>query len=54
MGQGGRGKKEQSKWDQPAPGGEGAEVQGRDPHIHGRPLGRGRQLKQLGSELTNL
>ena len=53
-GQEGRGKKEQSKWDQPAPGGEGAEAQGRDPRIHGHPLGRGRHLKQLGSELTNL
>ena len=49
-----RGKKEQSKWDQPAPGGEGAEAQGRDPCIHGHPLGWGRHLKQLGSELTNL
>ena len=50
----GRGKKEESKWDMPAPGGEGAEAQGRDPRIHGHPLGRGRQLKQLGSELANL
>ena len=50
----GGGKKEESKWNQPAPGDDGAEVQGRDPHIHGRPLGRRRYLKQLGSELTNL
>ena len=40
--------------DQPAPGDEGAEAQGRDPRIHGHPLGWGTHLKQLESELTNL
>ena len=50
----GRGNKEESKWDKPAPGRDGAEAQGRDPCIHGHPLGRGRHLKQLRSELTNL
>ena len=54
MGQGGRGKKEQRKWDQPAPEGGGAKAHGRDPCLHGHPLGRGRHLKQLESELTNL
>ena len=53
-GQGGRGKKEESKWDQPAPWREGAEAQGRDPCIHGHPLGWGSHLKLMGSELTNL
>ena len=53
-GQGGRGKKEESKWDQPAPGAEGAEVQGSDPHVHGYPLEWGSHLKLLGSKLTTL
>ena len=35
-----KGKKEESKWDQTAPGAEGAEAQGRDPRLHGRPLER--------------
>ena len=35
-------------------GREGAEAQGRDPRVHGHPLGWGRHLKLLGSELTNL
>ena len=49
-----KGKEGGDQGDQPAPGGEGAEAQGRDPRIHGHPLGWGKHLKQLGSELTNL
>ena len=35
-------------------GAEGADMQGRDPHIPGHPLEWGSHLKLLGSELTNL
>ena len=49
-----KGKEEESKQNQPAPRGEGVEAQGRDPRVHGRPLGRGRHLKKLGSDVTNL
>ena len=49
-----KGKEGAEQVDQPLPGDKGAEAQGRDPRVHGHPLGWGRHLKLLGSELTNL